>query len=85
MIKQQPSNTQLVSPQSKRNPDMYSLRPINLTDNSPYDTRIDTSAKRHFHKGTISPYHQQEMMSATMTGVNKNKNATSMDSTLTRP
>ena len=82
---QQASNTQLVSPQSKRNLDMYNVKHIHLTDNSPYHMRIDTSTKQNFHQGTISPYHQQDMMSATITGAHKNKNGTSMDSTLTRP
>jgi len=64
---------------------MHNVKHVNLTDNSPYHMRIDTGTKQNFHKGTISPYHQQEMMSATITAVNKNKDATSMDSTLTRP
>lgn len=85
LINAQASNTQLVSPQSKRNLGVYNVKHVNLTDNSPYHMRIDTSAKHGFQKGTISPYHQQEMMSATITAVHKNKDATSMDSTLTRP
>lgn len=47
--------------------------------------RIDTSTKNNFYQGTISPYHQQDLMSTTITGANKNKNGTSMDSTFTRP
>lgn len=61
------------------------MKHIHLTDNSPYHMRIDTSTKHNFHKGTISPYNQQDVMSTTITGANKNKNGTSMDSTLARP
>lgn len=85
LINTQASNTQLVSPQSKRNLAMHNVKHVNLTDNSPYNMRIESGTKQNFHKGTISPYHQQEMMSATITAANKNKDATSMDSTLTRP